>query len=221
MIKMILAAAIGFLPASGVKNCLYRWLLGYKIERNVYIGISFILAEDVHICEGVRIGHLNVIKGIKSLYVGRNTLIGNLNRIVGVGASAPKFAADPSRNPSLQVGDESAITSRHMFDVQDKISIGSYTTIAGSESVFWTHEISILENLQRVGKVSVGNYVYIGARSTFLRGSSVGSCSVVAACSLVRGCFDSGHQLIAGVPAIVKKNNLDGRYFSRTRGPVD
>lgn len=52
--------------------------------------------------------------------------------------------------------------------------------------------------------VIIGDYCWIGAKSTILPGVTIGECSVVAAGSVVTKDVPP-HSLVAGVPAVVKK----------------
>ena len=72
------------------------------------------------------------------------------------------------------------------------ISIGNHSEIS-FDCVFITHDGSTwvfrdeekFKNIIRFGKITIGEYVFIGARSTILPGVSIGNKSIIAAGSVV------------------------------------
>lgn len=92
-----------------------------------------------------------------------------------------------------------------MFDVffPERISIGDHSTI-GYGTVILTHETT--QNAFRVGDVSIGANVLIGANCTILPGVEIGDNAVVSAHSLVNRDVPAG-AFVGGVPA----QQLDGR----------
>ena len=58
--------------------------------------------------------------------------------------------------------------------------------------------------------VIIGNHVWIGIRTTILKGVRIADNCVVAACSLVSSKTESKENtIIAGVPAVIVKNNIN------------
>lgn len=57
-------------------------------------------------------------------------------------------------------------------------------------------------------QIYVGNNVWIGARSTILKGVEIGSGNVIGANSLVTNSFKVEHSVIAGMPAKIIKSNV-------------
>ncbi|MFQ3678863.1 MAG: acyltransferase, partial [Fimbriimonadaceae bacterium] len=51
----------------------------YEIDPTAKIGIGWIRPAALRLGPGARIGHLNVVKGLNRLEMGRNTIIGPLN----------------------------------------------------------------------------------------------------------------------------------------------
>ena len=89
------------------------------------------------------------------------------------------------------------------------IHVGSQCDIGpGVEFITGSHDIG--NSLRRAGNgfakaITVGDGVWIGAKSIILGGVTIGSGSIIAAGSLVR--FDvPPNSLVAGVPAIVKRS---------------
>ena len=58
-----------------MKQWIYRHVMGYKIGKNVKIGLSFLGAGNMTIGDDVRIGNFNRFKNIPSVDIGSNTII--------------------------------------------------------------------------------------------------------------------------------------------------
>ena len=56
--------------------------------------------------------------------------------------------------------------------------------------------------------IIIGDHVWVGCRSTLLKGTTICNNSVVAACSVVNKAFTEDSVLIAGNPAVVKKRGV-------------
>lgn len=95
------------------------------------------------------------------------------------------------------------------------VEIGNHVEITGG-CQFVTHdgaawvlrEFEGLEKIDKFGKITVGNNVFIGLNTTILPGVTIGDNCVIGACSLVNKDVPSG-EVWAGVPA--KKDLLFGR----------
>jgi acetyltransferase-like isoleucine patch superfamily enzyme len=59
--------------------------------------------------------------------------------------------------------------------------------------------------------ISIGDHVWIGSRVIINKGSEIAENSVIAASSVVAGKFSEPNTLLAGVPAAVKKTNINWR----------
>lgn len=57
--------------------------------------------------------------------------------------------------------------------------------------------------------IVLGDHVWVGTKSTCLKGARVASHSIIGACALVTGVFQDPHCALAGVPAKVVKNGVD------------
>jgi acetyltransferase-like isoleucine patch superfamily enzyme len=221
MIKNVLSLVVAVLPFSFLRVFGLRWLLGYKIGRGVRVGFSIINVSHCEIDDGVVIGNLNQITGFERLVLRSGSRIGNLNRFTGSKLKGGLFAHSPNRLPELFLGEQAMLTSRHFIDVQDAVSIGCFTTIAGAEVRIWSHQIDVLSNMQTTRPVSVGRYCYICSQVSLLPGAVVPDLCVVAACAVVVRPFSETNALYAGNPAVIKKTGISGAYFHRTLGFVD
>jgi acetyltransferase-like isoleucine patch superfamily enzyme len=117
-----------------------------------------------------------------------------------------------ARGARLSVGGRknssgSGITCNSRIMVAQKIDIGYDTIIAWN--VFITdsdwHEI---DGAVRVEPVFIGDNVWIAHDCSILKGSSIPSGCVVSAKSLVVGKFEKENALLAGQPAIIRRENI-------------
>mgnify|MGYP000131553782 FL=1 len=117
------------------------------------------------------------------------------------------------------IGKNTSITSRHYFDCNGGIYIGDYCTIAGFETAFMTHSIDLKNNRQDTSPIRIGNYAFVGARCTILKGAILPDYSVLGACSLLNKQYNTPG-LYAGNPAKYIKSLENYKYFEREYGFV-
>lgn len=209
-----------------IRRCLLNWLLGYKIEQGAKIGFSIIRPKMLVMRPGSYIGHLNICKPIDLLSLDEGASIGNSNFITGFSITAPEvvafghFGHIQNRKCELVVGKQTGITSRHYFDCNGGIYIGDFCEIAGFETAFLTHSIDLEKNRQDAAPISIGDYSFISARVTFLKGVSVPSHSIVGACSLVNKSLQDSYSLYGGSPCKFIKSVESYDFFKRTDGFV-
>lgn len=209
-LRLALLAFVALLPSSLKRPC-YRLFFGYKIGKRVSVGLSIIDARDCRIEDDVRIGHLNVLIGIKKLRIGDHARIGFLNVVrggdeVGIGRyaeiirmneinSIPEPDVVNEIEPSFLLGAGSVITAGHKIDFTDRVEIGRRTILGGRNSSLWTH------NRQRTRPVLIGSFSYIGSEIRVAPGGCIPSRCIVGIGSVVTGRLEGENQLIAGVPA--------------------
>lgn len=203
-------ACIAFLPSFLKRPC-YRLFFGYQIGRHVRVGLSIIDAARCQIAEDSRIGHLNVVIGVKELVLGDHVKIGHLNIIrggdlVSLGRyselirmneinSIPEPDAVNEVDPRFLLGNGSIITTGHKIDFTDRVEIGRRTIIGGRNSSLWTH------NRQRTLPITIGDLAYVGSEIRMAPGSALPSRCVVGIGSVVTTKVTTDGWLIAGVPA--------------------
>lgn len=128
--------------------------------------------------------------------IGKNARICSSVMIIGAG--------------ELEIGDNTWIGHRCVISATSRIKIGANCDLAPNVFIGnGTHEIT--PERERVADIEISKDVVIGdgcwlcVNSTILPGVSIGKKCVVAAGSVVtKSCDDM--KLLAGVPAIVKKN---------------
>lgn len=207
MIKYIKLFLLAILP-SRLKILLLN-MRGHKIHPTCKIGICYLDIAHITLKEGASINHLNVFKGLKSLEMGSYARIGG--RLNWFTASALH-----DRTPSfgkLTIGDGSNITSKHFFDLQQQITIGKNSLIAGFRSTFWTHGYRTTEPSNN-HSIKIGDHCYIGSQVIFTPGSGVGDMVFVGTGSVVTKDWTSSSKcLIAGNPATTRKKYTGNEEF--------
>ena len=189
-----------------VKQWIYRNIFKWQIGKDVQIGLSYLDVEQMALGDGVRIGHFNIIRGVKHLSIGEGTYIANFNQMFG--ASYPDWASE------LAIGRHVNFMSRHFIDVGGSVSIGDKAVIGGRDTQFWSHTRAFRDGEPSLEPTSlhVGAGVYVGARATLVScdvpdGAVVGAGSVVTKSFAAEPC----RLLIAGNPATIRKryDNMD------------
>lgn len=222
IIKIVFSIILWTFPWP-IRRLFLNKIAGYKISTKARIGFSIIIPDQLEMHNYSRIGHLSVCKGLKTLKLGEYSRIGNLNWISGYPIkNTLSFYHRKTREPSLIIGEHSAITHRHLIDCTDKIEIGSFTTIAGYHSQFLTHSIDILHAMQDCEPISIGSYCLLGTSCVLLPGAALGDYSVLGANSLLNKGFNDQYILFGGVPAVmVKELPKDAQYFNRKTGFIN
>jgi acetyltransferase-like isoleucine patch superfamily enzyme len=222
LIRLLIALVAAVLPRP-----INRWLLvrglGHPIHPTARIGLSLILVRRLEMGPNSRIGHLNVLKGLQLVRLGAHASIGRNNWIYGFPLGHPRhFAHIQSRDPSLIVGDHAAITSRHLIDCTERVSIGDFSTVAGYDTQILTHSIDVYRGRQHAEPVNIGRYCFVGTDCCILGGAALPDYCVLAAKSLLRIAHELPYRVYAGVPTReVAELPADAGYLTRTRGYVD
>ena len=187
-------------------NALKIWLMrsrGARIGRGCKIGISIIDAKNVDIGEYVSIGNFNLIYKLNTLRMESGSKIDSFNWITG------------AKTGDFRIGKNSSIRRFHFFEGSGSLSIGDNSIVAGRSSLFFTHGLTP-SNLDDIRPISIGNWCYIGAASRFLPGASIGDGTFVGMGSVVTKPHASTFVLLAGNPAVVRKElSSESPYFNR------
>lgn len=198
------------------RRAVLNTLLGYKIAPTARIGISIVQGEEVCLEAGARVGSLTLVKGLKTLRIGENGRLGNLNWVTGLPLTSSFFSDQPERDPSLVINANASVTHRHLIDCTDRVEVGSFTTLGGWGTQILTHSIDVTDSRQRSAPVRIGEYTFIGTRAVFLKGSILPDRSILAAGSVLAHAFSEPDTLYSGVPAkAIKALDPELAYFKR------
>lgn len=226
-LAFVVSLLISVLP-SKVKRFVLNNFWGHEIHKTAYIGLSFVQAKKIKLGAGARIRNFNFIRNIELLELGENAFMDNHNHVDALPLSSKiHFLDEKERFPALIIGRNSYISGRHFFDCNDTLSIGAYTTLAGQDSLFYTHGINTRTNKQECKKLSIGNYCMVATRCVALKGAVLPDYSILGANSTLHKAFNTPYRLYSGVPAVeVRTLNADQKYFHRNQdatpdGPKD
>ena len=204
------------------KRVLTAWL-GYRFAPGSRIAaLSWVFPDSLDMGSNARIAPLNVVIHLQRLHMGQAATIGRGNWITGYPrAEIRHFAHRTDRDPSLYLGDHSAITKSHLIDCTDAIHVGAFTTIAGYRSQFLTHAIDIPAGRQDCHPIHIGDYCFVGTGCVVLGGAILPEASVLGACSLLNKPHQQPYHLYAGSPARpLKALDPQSAYFTRAAGFV-
>lgn len=166
-------------------------LLGHSVHSTSKIGWSIIRVNKLMTEKDTRIGNFNIIT-CKHLSLKEKAFIKKFNKIEGASLEVHLEANGSIGNrnkisrlnppitygiASLKIGVWGQIVHGCSLDCTRSISIGSYTTIGGSDTQFWTHGYyhanTGIERIRIDGEIIVGNNVYVGTRCTFMPGVKI------------------------------------------------
>jgi acetyltransferase-like isoleucine patch superfamily enzyme len=209
-LRLLELACIAVLP-SFLKRACYRLFFGYRIGKRVRIGLSILHAETCEIADDVRIGHGNLIIGVKELSIGDHVRIGHLNVIRGgdvvrlgryaeiIRMNEINSIPDPDVvapvDPRFLLGAGSIVTTGHKIDFTDLVEIGDRTILGGRNSSLWTH------NRQRTRPIRIGSLCYIGSEIRIAPGGVIPSRCIVGIGAVITKQLEGENCLIGGVPA--------------------
>ena len=218
--KKLLGLAVVFLPWR-LKRAVLRRFWGYEIAEGARIGLSYVFPGHLVMGEGAYIGHFNVAVHLGRLECGAHSVIDRSNWITGHPPAGAHFTHRTDRDPTFSLGEHAAVTKQHIIDCTDRIEIGAFTTVAGYQSQFITHGISVADGRQDCKPIRIGAYCLVGTRVTVLGGAALPDRSVLGAGSVLNKAHTEELAVYAGQPAAkVKALEPDGAYFHRPRGFV-
>ncbi len=98
------------------------------------------------------------------------------------------------------IGQFSFIGAAGGVDIGNHVIMGQYVSFHAQQHVFDNPDLPIAKQGTTAEGIKIDDDVWVGAKVTFLDGAHIGSHSVVAAGSVVRGTFPP-NSIIGGVPA--------------------
>lgn len=136
--------------------------------------------------------------GDVGIIVGRNFKLGR-NSIISVPGSYLSKGQGVVVGRNVGIGEFSYIGGEAMVEIGDNTISGQYLSIHPENHIFDKDQLFTDSGTTKIG-IKVGNNVWLGSKVTLLDGCSIGSNSIVAAGSVVKGIFPN-NSIIAGVPA--------------------
>jgi acetyltransferase-like isoleucine patch superfamily enzyme len=196
----------------------------------VRLGFSLVLVDRLVLQGTARIGHFNllylrrlvlrqdaylgranVVHGPMSVSLADRAAIGNNNKIVrgprGLVVSGPAC---------LRLGELAKITAEHRIDCTASVSIGDFSTMAGTSCELWTHGYvhdQTGPGRYRIdGAVRIGHNVYIGSASVITAGVAIADGVIIGAGTTVaRSLLEPGLYVSAGLRKLDRPQNPDQR----------
>lgn len=185
-LKKLATIGITLLMPPRIKPFLLN-LMGHQVAWTARIGPSLIAVDRLWMQDQTFIRMGNLIR-CRRLIMRRQSYIDRFNRISGpVTVALAETAAlgrgnvvyraphPTSIGPAmLRLGRLSKITSSHLVDCTCTITVGEFSTIAGSRSQLWTHGYKHAtkgpDRYRIDGRIDIGNNVYIGSASVLNAG---------------------------------------------------
>lgn len=153
----------------------------------IRIGFHTVPAKDAHEATMLSVGRGGRLLFEGTAHIGRGSKI-----FVSSGAE-------------LVLGDNFAISASSQIVCHERIQFGKDVQLSW-DCLFMDSDSHVIldEQMQPhnpTKAIEVGDKVWVGCRSTILKGSVIPSDCVVGACSLVAGGDFASHSVIAGIPA--------------------
>ncbi|HSH95417.1 MAG TPA: hypothetical protein VK968_14835, partial [Roseimicrobium sp.] len=205
---------------------LKRWFLatffGFKLHPTARIGFSWVYPKRLEMGKNSRIDHLVVAVHLDQMVLGESATVGRRTWITGFPRGDQRhFGHQTDRDPSLVMGEHSAITKNHHIDCTSRVTIGRFSTIGGYYSQLLSHSIDILANRQDSAPITIGEYCFVGTGVIILGGANLPDRSVLGAGALLNDALKEPGFLHAGVPARpIHRIPEDAGYFHRKTGKV-
>jgi acetyltransferase-like isoleucine patch superfamily enzyme len=175
------ACLLALLPTNIVRPLVNQ--MGFQLEKGARVGFSLLAIDALKMSATSRVGHANRIMGPFAIELAEHGAIGHGNTMTRapIGVSVGRS--------TLTIGVWGKVTSRHFLDLTCPISIGDYSTIAGSGSQIWTHGyVHATQGIDRYridGSVIIGNNVYIGSMTFISMGVRIADGVIVGGGSAV------------------------------------
>tara|TARA_R110002050_G_scaffold144926_1_gene270471 strand:+ start:1093 stop:1674 length:582 start_codon:yes stop_codon:yes gene_type:complete len=192
-----------------------------SFSKGTSVGFSVIVADCIKVEAGAVIGHFNLVKGLNNFHMRSESTIGSFNWVSGYALGQGK-SFKVERDPSLYMCEHSAITSRHLIDCTDSVTVGEYAIVGGYRSQILTHSINFYESVQKCKAVKIGSYSFVGTSCVLLPGVNVPNRTILSAGSIVdKRSLSNGEAVFSGPEISAVKVIKDAKFFERIKGYVD
>jgi NDP-sugar pyrophosphorylase family protein len=218
MKNALIQLTILFLPW-GLRRWILNKALGYSIDATAHVGLTLILADEVTMSKGAKLGHFNYVGRLDLLQLDEDASIGNFNWITGLSRrlNSMFFTRKTNRRSDLVLGKCSMIAHQNYIDCSDRIVLGEFAGIAGTRSQLVTHGVEPISSRQTCAPIIVGDFTMVGSGSIILKGVKIPDRCIVSAGSVVSHVRPEPYSLIAGNPAAhVRSLPENAKFFHRT-----
>lgn len=109
---------------------------------------------------------------------------------------------DARKPRNIEIGNDVVVNKKVLLDGRGgTLKIGNHVDIA-QETIIWTlgHDVNGLKHDSLGRSTTIGDYAWIGARSTIMSGVTIGKGAVVGTCSVVTKDVPE-NAIVAGIPA--------------------
>ncbi|WP_299012651.1 acyltransferase [uncultured Polaribacter sp.] len=185
---------------------IFRGVLFYR--KAVFLGKSVNLKnkKNIFLEKHVTIENNVIIDGFceEKLEIGTNSKIGAYSEVSCSGHFS-KYGKGFVLGNNSGVGKFAFFGAAGGIEIGNNVIMGEYVSFHSQNHNFLAKDKLIKDQGVTSKGITLGNNIWVGAKCTFLDGSSIGDNSVVAAGALVKDIFPN-NVLVAGVPAkIIKK----------------
>jgi len=116
---------------------------------------------------------------------------------------------------SVTIGDKTTIEGANIVALEGRsIAMGvdcmlSFNIEMRTSDAHSIIDLATNERINSAGDISIGNHVWVGARTILMKGSSVADNVIIGQGSLVNKRHTKSNCIIAGTPAIVRRSNIN------------
>ncbi|HEX7308391.1 hypothetical protein [Lentzea sp.] len=213
-VRDLVRTASWLLPPGRLKNRVLV-LLGHDIAPSARIGVCLVLGGTaVRVGAGSVVGHGNTFRGLRSLDIGADAIIGQFNWF----STAPSLRDDShGLDGIVRIEDHAVMTSRHYVDASGGLLLGSFASIAGVRCTVLTHTVDLETGKQTTAPAVLAEHAFLSTNCLLMAGCRLEPRAVLAAGSVTAiGQTYRANTLFGGVPAKPIRE-IDGAYFHRTR----
>lgn len=114
------------------------------------------------------------------------------------------------KGATIRLEGKGFINERTTIDCTDRIEIG-YGTIISSDVRISDTDVHTIEGKDNTAPIVIGRHVWIGSGAQILKGVYIGDGAVIAAGAVVVSDVPA-NTLVAGVPAVIKKKNINWKF---------
>jgi len=218
--KLLLAVQLvcWLLPPSRFKNRLLT-KFGHDIALTARIAPTITMGVNkFHVGEHVRIGLLNVFRGMSNVRLEDYVIVDSFNWV----SANPLYQDVDPQAGTLFMDIKSRVGSRNYLDCSGTVVVRAFGAVGGLRCVLQSHQPDLEHNRQSAGRITVGDHSWVASCAVMLKGSSLPDQSLLAAnATMTPGSAREGKRgLYVGSPA-KWKSETRGEFFDRLTYWID